>query len=264
MLASQNGSRVWRWPTHANPLAVQRGGYSKGAGIPEGAGKHRLRAEPHQGNVQKILPEFSDDQFWEAMLACLLTTQQRSGSKSAVTRFLIQKPYPLCLSACRQTSSVQQLVESTLTAFGDLRRAKNIGEEGECNLRWLQGQGWSQIHAMVRRLKDGGGVDTERQAVDLIIDNMAGFGPKQSRNLLQSLGLTQYEIPIDSRITKWLVAIGFPVHPSAASLADRHYYSFVMQGFQALCAACNVLPCVMDAAIFSSFDDEWTEDRLVW
>ena len=215
-------------------------------------------------NVHKILPEFSDDQFWEAMLACLLTTQQRSGPKSAVTKFLILKPCPLSYPVCCQSGAVQQLVESTLTTFGGLRRAKTIGEEAEQNLHWLHGQGWNLIHAMIGRLKDGGGVDAERQAVDLIIDNMAGFGPKQSRNLLQSLGLTQYEIPIDSRITKWLVANGFPVHLSATSLADRHYYSFVMEGFQALCSACGVLPCVMDAAIFSSFDDEWTEDRLVW
>ena len=31
-------------------------------------------------------------------------------------------------------------------------------------------------------------------------ERLAGFGPKQARNLLQGLGLTRYEIPIDSRI----------------------------------------------------------------
>src|SRR3712207_8726784 len=36
-----------------------------------------------------------------------------------------------------------------------------------------------------------------------IDDSLKGFGPKQSRNLLQGLGLTRYEIPIDIRITRW-------------------------------------------------------------
>jgi hypothetical protein len=43
-------------------------------------------------------------------------------------------------------------------------------------------------------------------------------------------------------------------------LADRDSYSFVMDGFQALCQACDVVPCVLDAATFASFDGGgWTE-----
>jgi hypothetical protein len=33
-----------------------------------------------------------------------------------------------------------------------------------------------------------------------------------------------------------------------------------MDGFQALCQACDVVPCVLDAATFASFDGGgWTE-----
>jgi hypothetical protein len=38
----------------------------------------------------------------------------------------------------------------------------------------------------------------ERKCAEMINDTLLGFGPKQSRNLLQRLGLTKYEIPIDS------------------------------------------------------------------
>ena len=31
-----------------------------------------------------------------------------------------------------------------------------------------------------------------------------GIGPTRARNLLQSLGLTRYEIPLDSRVVRWL------------------------------------------------------------
>jgi hypothetical protein len=79
------------------------------------------------------------------------------------------------------------------------------------------------------------------------------------------LGLTRYEIPIDSRITRWLNAFGFPVKLTAVVLQDRNYYNFVSEGFQRLCEACEIAPCVLDAAIFASYDkDLWTEENVVW
>jgi thermostable 8-oxoguanine DNA glycosylase len=108
-------------------------------------------------------------------------------------------------------------------------------------------------------------VSTERNAAEFIDENLKGFGPKQSRNLLQSLGLTRYEIPIDSRITKWLNAFGFPVKLTADALSNREYYNFIGDGFQALCARAEIYPCVLDAAIFSSFDGGgWTKENVVW
>jgi len=49
------------------------------------------------------------------------------------------------------------------------------------------------------------------------------------------------------------------------SLGDRYYYDFVSEGLQHLCKKAGVFPCVLDAAIFTSFDaGGWTEDMLVW
>jgi thermostable 8-oxoguanine DNA glycosylase len=107
--------------------------------------------------------------------------------------------------------------------------------------------------------------ETERRAAEFFDEKLQGFGPKQSRNLIQGLGLSRYEIPMDSRITKWLNAFGFPVNLTANALSDRNYYNFVSEGLQSLCEACGIMPCVLDAAIFSSFDgDEWTEENVVW
>ena len=96
-------------------------------------------------------------------------------------------------------------------------------------------------------------------------DELRGFGPKQSRNLLQWIGLSRHEVPLDSRITKWLNEIGFPVRLTAKSLGDRHYYNFVSTGFQTLSEACGIAPCVLDAAIFASYNgDGWTDENVVW
>jgi len=89
---------------------------------------------------------------------------------------------------------------------------------------------------------------------EYIAANLKGFGPKQSRNLLQWLGLSRYEIPLDSRITKWLNEFGFPVKLSATALQDINYYNFVSDGFQKLAKTADIYPCVLDAIIFASYD----------
>ena len=215
-------------------------------------------------NIQKKLPDFSKELFWEAMISCLITTQQRSGPDSAVTRFICTKPFPLNLSFCKASDHLKKTVEETITAFGGLRRGKRIGQEVEFNYAWLEDDGWNIIFRIVEDMTRDQNVEIERKSAGVIIDNLKGFGPKQSRNLLQSLGLTKFEIPIDSRITKWLTRFGFPVKLSAKALSDQNYYNFVMDGFQRICEACEIFPCAMDASIFSSFDGDWPKDRLIW
>lgn len=215
-------------------------------------------------NIKKAIPQFSNDIFWEAMISCLLTTQQRSGPNSAITKFTCTKPFPLNYSACKTSADPKAFAESILTNFGGIRRAKTIGEEIEINLNWLENGGWGTINEMVKQLSGNQTIDMERKSAKIIMNNLKGFGPKQSRNLLQALGLTKFEIPIDSRITKWLTTFGFPIKLSATALGDENYYNFVQDGFQKICTACDIFPCVMDAVIFSSFDEEWPEDKLVW
>jgi hypothetical protein len=222
-------------------------------------------------NVNGPVPEFNREIFWNTMVSCLLTTQQRSGPQSPVTRFISTNPFPLNLDKCMAQDNLKKFVEDTITNFGGLRRAKIIGEEVLYNFKWLKNGGWQEIEAIAERLlgnrKRSPKFDDkyiERKAAKIVMDHLKGFGPKQSRNLWQSLGLTRFEIPIDSRITKWWNANGFPVKISAGGLSDENYYNFVMDGIQELCKASEVYPCVLDAAIFASFDQEWPEDKLIW
>lgn len=95
---------------------------------------------------------------------------------------------------------------------------------------------------------------------------MKGFGPKQSRNLLQILGLTIYEIPIDSRIAKWLnTKLEFPLTVSAITLQDLNFYNFVSDAIQNLCEKSNVKPCLFDASVFIEGDKgEWTLENSIF
>ena len=46
---------------------------------------------------------------------------------------------------------------------------------------------------------------------------------------------------------------------------DQDESAFVSDGILAMFRQSDILPCVFDAAAFSSFDgDRWTEDNLVW
>ncbi|MGB3052711.1 MAG: hypothetical protein WBB42_17045, partial [Polyangiales bacterium] len=203
--------------------------------------------------------------FWDRIVGCLLTTQQRSGPGSPVTKFLLMKPSPLVYSICAKQDDLAEFTRAVLTNFGGLRRSNIIGKELAANMSFLRDGGWEPTLHHLDDLRTNSSPETEKRAAAFVDDNFKGFGPKQSRNLLQGLGLSRFEIPIDSRITKWLNAIGFPVKLTANALQDRNYYNFVSDGFQKLCEACDITPCVLDAAIFSSFDEgKWTKENVVW
>ncbi len=102
----------------------------------------------------------------------------------------------------------------------------------------------------------------EREVVHLLAKYLDGIGPKQSRNLLQWIGVSKYEIPVDSRITKWLNWNLLKYHFSANLLADHTYYDMVSDGIQLLCKRANIYSCMLDAAIFTSFDSGWSESDI--
>lgn len=98
----------------------------------------------------------------------------------------------------------------------------------------------------------------ERETASFISASLKGFGPKQSRNMLQWLGLTRHKIPLDSRMIKWLNNTGFPIRLAAQGLADEAYYCFVLDGIQELCKHAKVPPCIFDVAVFASFERKGT------
>ena len=202
--------------------------------------------------------------FWKKIVECLLTTQQRSGPGSSVIRFISTSPFPLEYKVCAEQDNLAEFAKTILSDFGGLRRSTTIGKELAANMSYINAEGWNATVQHLDKVRLNSTPDTEKNAAAFIIKNYKGFGPKQSRNLLQVLGISQHEIPIDSRITKWLNTMGFPVKLTANALQDQNYYNFVSDGFQKLCEACDIIPCVLDAAIFSSYDKgKWTGENVV-
>src|SRR5262252_4735682 len=66
-------------------------------------------------NLRDEKPAVTKADFWQQMVACLLTTQQRSGPTSAVTRFIRTGPFPLAHKTCVGQRNVEKFAKATLT-----------------------------------------------------------------------------------------------------------------------------------------------------
>jgi len=199
------------------------------------------------------------------MVSMRLTSRQKSGPKSHVARFTHHDPFPLAYAEVRRSRSPADLIAKALRTAGGIRFAERIASDLSQNLSILEIGGWAGTLEQCNLLTRLVSREIEIEVADYVQKHFFGFGPKQSRNLLQSLGLTRYEIPIDSRLTDWLNEFGFPVRLSATGLADDNYYRFISDGIQALCDHSDVLPCIFDAAVFALRDSaDWTDENVIY
>jgi hypothetical protein len=133
------------------------------------------------------------------------------------------------------------------------------------NLGFLNREYWPTVEHHIENLRQADNRDLEREICRDYIDCFKGIGPKQARNLIQGLGLARYEIPLDSRINRWLNQAGFPLPLSSTVLNDEDYYEFALDGIQELCRRADVIPCMFDASVFSSKDgNEWTDENAIF
>jgi hypothetical protein len=219
----------------------------------------RLRQER---NIEKRGPKITKDHIWMTLIGCLLTTQQRSGPGSPVKRFLDINPFPLNYKECSSKADLETFARETLTSFGGIRRSPTIARWLSNNHKTLEEGLWPQLLSRAEEINVSDNPVLEREIAHFLAEHLDGIGPKQSRNLLQWIGVSKYEIPIDSRITKWLNRNILKCHLSANLLADHTYYDMVSDGIRLLCNGANIYPCMLDAAIFTSFDGGWSESAI--
>ena len=185
------------------------------------------------------------------MVCALLTTRQKAGPGTAIHKFIKKKPFPLSYRAVLEKEELGDFIVKTLRKNGIIYY-NNIAKYLVSNLDKLEDGEWENALKEINRLSGSKPTtkDLERAAAAYIRITFKGFGPKQSRNLLQMLGLTRYEIPIDSRMINWLEEFGYPRPLSSKLLGDRKYYELVLADIQVLCRKAGVKPCILDAAVF--------------
>lgn len=144
------------------------------------------------------------DLFWQVLVSCLLTSRQRSGPDSYVSQFLRSKPFSLTYAFYQQESNPLAAGERVLRSAGGIRFYDRIAGYLAENYATLSSGMWVETREVIGGLIDQDSPSPEHQAARFMRENFKGVGPKQSRTLLQILGLTKYEFPLDSRITRWL------------------------------------------------------------
>jgi len=207
-------------------------------------------------NIERKGLDISKENFWVSSIMCLMTTQQRSSADSPISKFNRQSPHPFSLEICSAKSNLDKYVEQSLKKFGGIRRINKIASEVQFNFQYLKSTKWLLFDNIKAELTNNSDKALERKYSLEVADKLKGFGPKQSRNLLQHMGLTVYEIPLDSRVIKWFNDFGFPLTLSSTALQDNNYYNFVLDGIHKLCDQAEIKPCLLDAAIFSDYDSK--------
>jgi hypothetical protein len=192
-------------------------------------------------------------QFWEAMVRVRLTTQVRDTPEGNLAQMPTRGGFPFRISEIENDSSPQTL-KGILVHHGVGRHRERTSNDLAVNFARLNEPGrWNAILTLCNSLREQQCWRKERAVADEIQATFQGFGPKQSRNLLQRLALTRFEIPIDSRVTSWLNGeLNFPFVVSPIGLQDRAVYHLILDGLRQLCEKANVFPCVLDAAVFAA------------
>lgn len=210
-------------------------------------------------NLAEVKPVVEKAEFWKQLVVCILTSRQRSGPDSPVSRLSGTEPFPLSYETCAVQEDLVKYVKGQLAKFGVTRFTEKIPAFLNTNLEEFDSGLWKKTSVELEELRLNQDQPTERKTANFIEANYAGIGPKQARNVLQCVGLTRYEIPIDSRIEGWFKRLGFEFEYKLAGKG----YCYIMDDIQELCRECEVLPCILDASIFNSVDgDGWTEAKV--
>ena len=201
--------------------------------------------------------DLTPQEIWRVMIGCQVTTQQRSGPNTPATRFLASDSPALSLSKCRATDDLQGMLERECREAG-LRRSVTIASNLTRTLSGLQSPGaWRELVSRLETLKSHTTIAKEREVVDYLRSGaFPGLGQKQARNFIQWLGLSRYEVPLDSRVLKRLREFGATFVPAGAAMTDETVYLFVQSLVQRIAKALEIYPCELDACIFASFGDE--------
>lgn len=213
-------------------------------------------------NIHRIDIDLSKNEVWRVLVGCQVTTQQRSGPDSPASRFLKSQSPALKYLRCKRSTSLHEMIETECRNAG-LRRAPTVAENLVVILNNLEAGEWKVLFSHLENLNNSTSLEKERVAAKYLQSkSFPGLGQKQSRNFFQWLGLSRYEVPLDSRVLKKLRELGSNFVPNGAALTDETVYVFVQDGIQKIAKALDIYPCELDACIFSSFDFEGEYDHI--
>ena len=117
---------------------------------------------------------------------------------------------------------------------------------------------WNEIFNRLNiLLRDNVSISHEREVADFLKEKFKGIGLKQSRIVLQNLGLTRHVIPIDSRMMNVLKSkLNFENLPTQSAFQDEHIYIVFEDYLSKICRNFGLPSYEFDALIFYGSEEE--------
>lgn len=198
-------------------------------------------------NSQGLL--INRDTILQSLFYSLLMPNQKNSVNSQITAFFKNIQFSMQYLSIINLPDIKAHIFETSKKHGITLDINKEPEYFADNFKLLESSNWTLLDMLIKKLCQKEAKKAEREIADYVDTMFKGFGAVEARIFLQYLGLTKYEIPIDSVVSDWLNDFGFPVRLSVTALQDRNYYHFVSDGIQLLCNKANVYPCVLEAAI---------------
>ena len=211
----------------------------------------KLAKERKSKNIEKKGIDLSKNNVWKILVVCEITSRQKSGENSPTDQLLKSGSKLFDFNYCKNNHN---FIIEELKKF-NLRRYNTIAEWLILIIKeWELGE-WDILQKKLTLLKKDHSKEDEKQVIDYLRSGKyKGLGLKQSRNFLQWLGLSIYEIPIDSRVIKVLENCGCNFVPGSNALQDDATYEYLEIGLQMISEELQILPCELDACFFMSLE----------
>lgn len=217
--------------------------------------RHEKVLERRDRNIKRKGIDLSKNFLWHVFVGCQVTTQQRSGPDTQVGRFMNSKSPALNYRSCIRAHSLIGMLEQEFSTAG-LRRSPTMASNLATIHENLEGGEWNTLLQHLKTLERNTTQSKELKVAQYLSSKLyPGLGPKQSRNFIQWIGLSRFEVPIDSRVLTKLKEFGCTFAPKQSALSDESVYRFVQSGIQQIAASLDIYPCILDACIFYSFDE---------
>lgn len=192
--------------------------------------------------------------FWSTLIEIINATQARS---EELFNSINDTDYKIKKWDIVKGMSHDELRELAYTEFMD----SNIDKYSQSNARYavsnrnfIKKQGEDKILKKINSCEVGNSSSEEKTCV--FLQKLKGIGPKQSRSILQYLGLSHYQVPIDSSVLKQLELSGIDI--TDAKLDKEREYQETQAVIWNISKELNVLPCVFDALWFVDRAEELT------
>lgn len=205
----------------------------------------------YERNVLRKDIHLSKEAFWEALVLGILTSvAPNNDSYRKDIKQLKITDYEFMKDVEDITEHVQKLKGMGLNGRVKAQSITMAMERLEKN--------WKELKKHLETIFKDTTLEKERSVARYVRENFYQIGLKQSRNIIQMMGLSQYVTPLDSRIVSTLKEYkGIEPIPDEkgalkAALQNESWYLGIEDQLNELCVNLGVKPCILDACAFVS------------